>query len=75
MSTIIDHMTYEEIIQSAEDAKIEAIAIYTEAKVIHETIWTKRNSKRYNQLIKMAHTMSMRHADLRAMALRIKSSI
>ena len=66
---------YEQAIQRAEDAKQSALAVYAFMREFKNGgLWQGPRYRRYEQLRQMAHSMSMRHADLLADAQRIKAS-
>lgn len=68
-------MTYDEAIERAEDAKRVALAIYADMRELRKGgIWQPARNRRWEQLRQMAHSMSMRYADLRAEAMRIKAA-
>jgi hypothetical protein len=69
-------MTYEEAIERADDARRVALAVYAEIRDLRKGgIWQKDGCRRYEQLRQMAHSMSMRHADLQSEAIRIKAGL
>lgn len=69
-------MTYEEAIERADDARRVALAIYGEMRDLRKGgIWQKDRCRRYEQPRQMAHSMSMRYADMQTEVMRIKAGL